>query len=51
MLTEVAVNPNTSRFIAAYGCDEYYRYDKELMFHERRLTILDELESLKMQQQ
>jgi hypothetical protein len=51
VLTEIAVNPNTSRFIAAYGCDEYYRYDKELMFHERRLTILDELESLKKQQQ
>ncbi len=50
VLTEVAVNPNTSRFIAAYGCDEYYRYDKELMFHERRLTILDELESLKKQE-
>ena len=51
VLTEIAVNPNTARFIAAYGCDEYYRYDKELMFHERRLTILDELESLKAQQE
>lgn len=47
VLTEVAVNPNTARFIAVYGCDEYYRYDKELMMGERRLAILDEIESLK----
>lgn len=49
VLTEVAVNPNTARFIAAYGCDEYYRYDKELMLGERRLSILDEIEKLKEQ--
>ncbi len=49
VLTEVAANPNTARFIGIYGCDEYYRYDKELMFHERRLTIIDELESLTQQ--
>lgn len=49
ILTQVAANPNTARFIGIYGCEEYYRYDKELMFHERRLTLLDELESLKQQ--
>ena len=47
MLTEVAANPNTAKFIGLYGCEEYYKYDKELMFHERRLTVLDELESIK----
>ena len=43
ILTEVAANPNTARFIGLYGCDAYYRYDRELMFHERRLEIIDEL--------
>ena len=49
VLTEVAANPNTARFIGTYGCEEYYRYDKELMFHERRLRIIEELDSLKGQ--
>ena len=49
ILTEVAANPNTARFIGIYGCDEYYRYDKELMFHERRLEIIDELERMREQ--
>ncbi|SDB13886.1 AAA domain (dynein-related subfamily) [Ruminococcaceae bacterium FB2012] len=49
ILTEVAANPNTARFIGLYGCDEYYRYDKELMFHERRLEIIDELNRLHSQ--
>ena len=47
VLTEVAANPNTAKFIGLYGCEEYYKYDKKLMFHERRLTVLDELESIK----
>ena len=47
VLTEVAADPNTTRFIGIYGCEEYYRYDKELMFHERRLEIIEELENLR----
>lgn len=49
ILTESAANPKIAGFISIYGCEEYYKYDKELMFHERRLEIIDELEKLKGQ--
>lgn len=48
VLTEVAADPLTAKFISIYGCEEYYKYDKELMFHERRLEIIDELNKLKL---
>jgi hypothetical protein len=46
LVTELAANPVTARFITCYGCEEYYRHDKSLMFYERRLEILHELEGL-----
>ncbi len=46
LVTELSADPVTARFIAEYGCDEYYRHDKELMFYERRLEIIDELKRL-----
>ena len=51
IITEIAASPNTAKFIGIYGCDEYYRYDKELMFHQHRTTILDELDSLDKQEE
>ena len=51
IITEIAASPNTAKFIGIYGCDEYYRYDKELMFHRHRTTILDELDSLDKQEE
>lgn len=49
ILTESAANPRIAGFISIYGCEEYYKYDKELMFRERRLEIIDELDKLKEQ--
>lgn len=46
LVSELAADPITARFISQYGCEEYYRYDKELMFYERRLEIIDELQRL-----
>lgn len=46
IVTELAASPVTAAFISSYGCTEYYKYDKQLMFHERRLGILSEIESL-----
>lgn len=46
LVTELAANPVTARFITCYGCDEYYKHDKSLMFYERRLEILHELDEL-----
>lgn len=46
LVTELAVDPITARFISEYGCEEYYRHDKELMFYERHLEIIDEIQRL-----
>lgn len=46
LVTELAADPTTAKFIAQYGCDEYYRHDKELMLYERRLEIIGEMKKL-----
>ena len=46
LVTETAADPKLARFIAEYGCDEYYKHDKELMFYERRLEIIGEMQRL-----
>lgn len=51
LVTELAADPVTARFIAEYGCEQYYRHDKELMFYERRVEIIDELKRLDSQPQ
>ena len=48
LVTELTVNSFTARFIARYGCDEYYRHNEELMFYERQTEIIKDLEALEM---
>ena len=45
-VTELTANYYTAKFIARYGCDEYYKHNKELLFYERRQEILAELDEL-----
>lgn len=46
LVTELAADPLTARFISAYGCPEYHKYDKELMFYERRVELITEIEKV-----
>lgn len=46
LVTELAANAFTARFISDYGCEEYHRYDKEFMFYQRRLDIIDDLNNM-----
>lgn len=46
LVTELAAAPLTARFISAYGCPEYHKYDKELMFYERRIELINEIEKV-----
>ena len=46
LVTELAADPVCAKFISDYGCDEYYKYDKKLMFYEHRLKVIDEIEGL-----
>ena len=46
LVTELTINPHTAEFISKYGCDEYFKHNKELLFYERQKEILDELLTL-----
>ncbi|MBO6309011.1 MAG: AAA family ATPase [Oribacterium sp.] len=43
LVTELTINPHTSGFISKYGCEEYFKHNKELLFYERQQALLDEL--------
>ncbi len=46
VITELTSNVYTAGFIGKYGCDEYFRHNKELLFYERQKEIIAEIESL-----
>lgn len=46
ILTELTSDPDSVRFISLYGCDAYYRHNRELLFNERDLEIEKELAEL-----
>ncbi len=45
-VTELTANAHTAKYIARFGCREYYEHNKELLFYERQKEILKELEDL-----
>ncbi len=45
-VTEITANFYTAQFIAHYGCDEYYRHNKNLLFYERQKDILAQLNEI-----
>ena len=49
LVTELTANSFCARFIARYGCEEYYRHNEELMFYQRRTEIIKDLEKLQME--
>lgn len=46
LVTELTIGFYSSRFIARYGCDAYYRNNDSLKLYERRLEILKKGEEL-----
>lgn len=44
LVTDLTSNYYAAQFIAHYGCPEYFKHNKELMFYERQLEIAKELE-------
>lgn len=44
--TELTGNRDTAAFIARFGCDEYFHYNKELLLYERQDEIRRALEEL-----
>lgn len=46
LVTELTIGYYSSRFIARYGCDGYYKHSESLKFYERKLDILRKGEDL-----
>lgn len=46
LVTEMTINYYTATFISRYGCDEYFRHNKELLFYDRQKEIISELENM-----
>ena len=44
LVTELTLNRFAAAFIAKYGCEKYFTYNKQLMFYERGMDIISELE-------
>ena len=45
-VTELTINYYTATFISRYGCDEYFKHNKELLFYDRQKEIISELENM-----
>lgn len=46
LITELNANYYSVWFIKEYGCDQYYRYNKGLLFQERHQSIMQEMEKV-----
>lgn len=46
LITELNANYYSVWFIKEYGCDQYYRYNKGLLFQERHQSIMQEMDKV-----
>ena len=46
LVTELTQNYYGSKFISNFGCDEYFKHNKSLLFYERDKEIMDEIAEL-----
>lgn len=49
LVTELTISYYGAHFISRYGCDAYFRHNKELLFYERQKEIITELENLELE--
>ncbi|MBQ8159318.1 MAG: AAA family ATPase [Clostridia bacterium] len=46
IVTELTAAEATARFISQYGCDAYFRHNQSLLFYERQLNVIQEIDKL-----
>ena len=46
LVTELTLRPYAARFIGKYGCEGYFRNNKNLLFYERKTEILQQIQEL-----
>ena len=50
-VTELTAGPDTSWFIESFGCDAYFRHNRELLFDDTRHRIREEIQAAKAAEQ
>ena len=48
LVTELTISRYAARFISRYGCPEYFAHNKELLFYERQMELIAELDNLEL---
>jgi hypothetical protein len=48
LVTELTISYYDARFISRYGCKEYFTHNKELLFYERQVELIAELDNLEL---
>ena len=48
LVTELTISHYDARFISRYGCPEYFAHNKELLFYERQMDLIAELDNLEL---
>ncbi len=48
LVTEMTASRHGAWFISQYGCDAYFRHNKELLFYERHVQVLRQLDVLEL---
>ena len=48
LITEMTANRDCARFISRYGCEQYFRFNKELLISERQNEMLQEISNLNL---
>lgn len=49
LVTELTVSSYAAHFIGKYGCEEYFKHNKDMLFFERKKDILSEIEELDLE--
>ena len=48
LVTELTISYYGAHFISRYGCDAYFRHNKELLFYERQKELISEIADLEL---
>ena len=48
IVTELTTNLNTASFISRYGCEAYFKHNKDLLFYERNMEIEEAIKELEI---
>ena len=51
LVTELTAARDAAWFISQYGCDAYFRHNKELLFYERQVQVIQKLEELGLEEE